>query len=84
MDPEHADALEPQAVFGAKVRRLRDEAGLTLEQLGDRCDMDAAYVSRVEQGHKDVQLTTIVRLACALEVRPAVLLDDVRCPARPD
>ena len=71
-------------MLGAKVRRLRDEAGMTLEQLGDRCDMDAAYVSRVEQGHKDVQLTTIVRLACALEVRPAALLDDLHCPDRAD
>ena len=66
------------------MRRLRYDAGMTLEQLGDLCDMDPAYVSRVEQGHKDVQLTTIVRLACALEVRPAVLLDDVRCPDRAD
>jgi transcriptional regulator with XRE-family HTH domain len=72
--------LKPQAVLGAKVRRLRDDEGLTLEQLGDRCDMDPAYVSRVEQGHKDVQLSTIVRIACALGVRPALLLEDLSCP----
>ena len=62
------------------MRRLRDDEGLTLEQLGDRCDMDPAYVSRVEQGHKDVQLSTIVRIACALGVRPALLLEDLACP----
>ena len=83
MDPEHAVALEPQAVFGAKVRRLREEAGLTLEELGDRCDMELAYVSRVERGQKDVQLSTIVRLACGLGGAPAVLIADVRCPDRP-
>ena len=67
-------------MFGAKVRRLREDAGLTLEQLGERCDMQLAYVSRVERGLKDVQLSTIVRLACGLGVAPAVLIEDVRCP----
>ena len=80
MEPEHAVALEPQAVFGAKVRRLREDAGLTLEQLGERCDMQLAYVSRVERGQKDIQLSTIVRLACGLGVTPATLIEDVRCP----
>ncbi len=70
-------------MFGAKVRRLREDAGLTLEQLGGRCGMQLAYVSRVERGEKDVQLSTIVRLACALGVAPATLIEDVRCPEPP-
>ena len=70
-------------MFGAKVRRLREEAALTLEELGDRCGMELAYVSRVERGQKDVQLSTIVRLACGLGVAPAALVEDVRCPDRP-
>ena len=67
-------------MFGAKVRRLREDAGLTLEQLGERCNMELAYVSRVERGLKDIQLSTIVRLACGLGVTPATLIEDVRCP----
>jgi len=70
-------------VFGAKVRRLREDEGLTLEQLGDRCGMELAYVSRVERGLKDIQLSTIVRLACGLGVTPATLIEDVRCPDPP-
>jgi transcriptional regulator with XRE-family HTH domain len=75
--------LEPHAVVGAKVRRLREAKGLTQEQLGARCDMDLSYVSRVERGQKDIQLRTIVRLACALEIQPAELIDEVRCPSPP-
>ena len=45
--------------------------------------MDLAYVSRVERGDKDVQLSTIVRLACGLGVQPSSLLEDVRCPGPP-
>ena len=70
--------MEPQAVFGAKVRRLRDAAGLTQEQLGARCGMDLAAISRIERGLKDTQLSTIVRLAHALDVTPASLLEEVR------
>jgi len=75
--------LEPEAVVGATIRRLREDAGWTLEQLGDRCNMDLAYVSRVERGLKNVQLSTIVRLACGLGVTPATLVEDVRCPELP-
>jgi transcriptional regulator with XRE-family HTH domain len=75
--------LEPSEVLGATVRRLREDAGLTLEQFGLRCDMDLGYISRVERGEKDVQLRTIVRLACGLGVQPARLIEDVRCPDPP-
>jgi len=75
--------LEPEAVVGARIRRLREDAGWSLEELGDRCDMDLSYVSRVERGHKDVQLSTIVRIACGLGVTPASLVQDVRCPDPP-
>ncbi|MGH2969023.1 MAG: helix-turn-helix domain-containing protein [Solirubrobacteraceae bacterium] len=66
------------AAFGAKLRRLRKEAGLTQEQLGARCGMDLAAVSRLERGLKDARLSTIVRLAHALDVTPASLIEDVR------
>ena len=70
-------------MVGAKIRRLREDAGWTLEQLGDRCGMDLSYVSRVERGLKNVQMRTIVRIACGLGVSPATLVEDVRCPEPP-
>ncbi len=77
--------MEAHAIVGAKVRRLREDQGLTQEQLGLRCvpRMDIAYVSRVERGVKDIQLTTIVRLACGLGISPSELIEDVRCPEQP-
>ena len=38
---------------------------------------------RLERGKKDIQLSTIVRLACGLGVTPAALIEDVRCPEPP-
>ena len=60
------------------MRRLRKAAGLTQEQLGERCNMGLSAVSRLERGHRNPRLETLVRLAHALEVPPATLLEDVR------
>jgi transcriptional regulator with XRE-family HTH domain len=70
--------LDAQAQFGATVRRLRVAAGLTQEQLGARCGMDLSAVSRLERGRRNPRLDTLVRIARALEVPPAALLEDVR------
>ena len=70
--------MEAQAQFGATVRRLRMEAGLTQEQLGERCKMDLSAVSRLERGQRNPRLDTLVRLARALDVPPFALLEDVR------
>jgi transcriptional regulator with XRE-family HTH domain len=70
--------LDAQAQFGTTVRRLRKAAGLTQEQLGARADMDLSAVSRLERGHRNPRLDTLVRIAKALDVPPATLLEDVR------
>jgi transcriptional regulator with XRE-family HTH domain len=70
--------LDAQAQFGATVRRLRRAAGLTQEQLGERCKMDLSAISRLERGQRNPRLDTLVRLARALDVPPAALLEDVR------
>lgn len=69
--------MDAQAQFGATVRRLREAAGLTQEQLGARCEMDLSAISRLERGHRNLRLDTLVRIARALEVPPATLLEDV-------
>jgi transcriptional regulator with XRE-family HTH domain len=69
--------LDAQAQFGATVRRLRVAAGLTQEQLGALCGMDLSAVSRLERGNRNPRLDTLVRIARALEVPPATLLEDV-------
>jgi transcriptional regulator with XRE-family HTH domain len=60
---------------------VREERGLTQEQLGALCGgMDLSYISRIERGQKDLQLTTIVRVACGLGIAPSQLIEDVTCP----
>jgi transcriptional regulator with XRE-family HTH domain len=66
--------VQPKQQFAANLRRLRLAAGLSQMQLGDRAGLHFSEVSRLERGLRDPRLTTIVRLAGALQVPPAELL----------
>ena len=64
-------------MFGRTLRRLREEAHLTQEEVGLRCKMHLSAVARLEGGNRSPNLRTIVRLADALGVPPSALLDDL-------
>ncbi len=59
------------------MKRLRDAAGLSQEQLGLRCGMHLSVISRLERGLRNPQLTTIARVAGGLEVTPSELIEEV-------
>jgi transcriptional regulator with XRE-family HTH domain len=69
--------VTPQERFGANLRRSRKEARLTQEALWDSSGVNMTEISRIENGQKDPQLTTIVRLAIGLGVPPGELLAGV-------
>lgn len=60
--------------FGLRVRQLRDKRGLSQERLGQVAGLDRTFVSSIEAGRRNVTLVTIHKLAIALEVAPADLL----------
>jgi transcriptional regulator with XRE-family HTH domain len=59
------------------LRRFREAAGLTQMQLANRAEMDMAEISRLERGTRDPRLSTIVRVALALEVTLEDLVDGI-------
>jgi transcriptional regulator with XRE-family HTH domain len=62
------------AVFAENLRRLRKQAGLSQEELGARAGIQMADISRYEGGGRDPRVTTVARLATALDVSLAELL----------
>jgi transcriptional regulator with XRE-family HTH domain len=56
--------------FGACVRRLRKQAGLSQEELGKRSGMDYKYVGEVERGMRNITLRNVERLCRALDAEP--------------
>jgi transcriptional regulator with XRE-family HTH domain len=61
--------------FAENLHRLRKEAGISQEELGARAGIQMADISRYEGAHRDPRITTVARLAEALEVRIAELLE---------
>lgn len=61
--------------FGVVVRELRLEAGLTQEQLGFEAGIRRTFVSVLELGQQQPTLSTIFKLAPALGLTPAALIE---------
>ena len=49
-------------VIGEQLKIERLKAGLTQEQLADKIGTKKSFISRVERGLADIQLSTLVRL----------------------
>jgi transcriptional regulator with XRE-family HTH domain len=52
--------------FGAIIRRLRLERGLTAVEMAKRVGMNSRYLGVLEQGGNDTSLTMIVKLCRVL------------------
>lgn len=64
-------------VFADNLRRARLAAGLSQEELADAAEIDRTYVSALERSRYAASLDVMERLATALRVTPASLLEDV-------
>lgn len=62
------ELVEPQRVFAANLRRIRDAKRLSQEELAGRAGLHASEVSRLERGVREPRLGTIARLARGLGV----------------
>jgi transcriptional regulator with XRE-family HTH domain len=58
----------PQRAFGARLRELRIAAGMTQDDLSERCGLFRTYLSRIETGQANPTLTMIHALAACLGV----------------
>ncbi len=67
--------MDIKKVFGANLRRIRLEKGLTQEALEGLSGFDRSYIGGLERGVRNPSLTAIAVLADARDVLPVVLLD---------
>ncbi len=61
-------------IAGRNVRQRRKALGLTQLDLAVRADIDRAYVSDIERGIQNISLTTLQKVADALDASPYDLL----------
>lgn len=69
-----------EEVVRARLRSLRSARGLTQEQLCERAGISVDAVNRIENGSRVPTITTLARLAEALEVELAELVSTTPLP----
>lgn len=64
-------------LLGRNVRHYRQLRGMTQEELALSADMKRSYVSDMERGKRNPSVQALGRLAIALDVEPALLLQHI-------
>jgi len=70
--------VRPKAItthVGARVRALRKRLAISAEKLAERASLDPTYLGGIERGVRNPSLKVLARIAKALHVDPAALLD---------
>ena len=60
--------MDMRKLVGRNVKRIRQERGLTQEQLAERSGFSQQYISGLEQGRRNPTIVSIYELATALGV----------------
>ncbi len=74
VDPHSAAA----AKVGERIGELRRRARLSRPMLADCADLDVRHLQRIERGHGNPTLLSLMQIAVALEVPLSHLVEDIR------
>lgn len=64
-------------ILGREIRRVREEKGITQEELASRMNVNAQNISSYERGERCPSLFWMNRLYSALEIDPAKFTDEL-------
>lgn len=63
--------------LGTNIRSIREQRGLSQEQLALTASLDRTYIGGVERGERNISITNLCKLAYSLDVTPSQLLEGV-------
>ncbi len=61
-------------LIGKRIRKARENKGLTQEKLAEQLDVSNAYISKIERGRTPVNLDRLSELCVVLEETPEYIL----------
>ena len=64
--------------FGKAVRNIRQEKGFSQESFALKAEIHRTYIGGIERGERNPTLTSIFKIARALEVEPEILFEKMR------
>lgn len=62
--------------IGGKVRQVRQQKGLSMQQLSDRSGVSTAAIHKIEHSNMTPTITTLIKLAAALNRSVAFFVDE--------
>ncbi len=62
------DYKEEIAYVSSKIKELRKERSMTVQELAYRCDIERSNLSRIESGRSNITLKTLCIICNALNV----------------
>ncbi|MBY0432845.1 MAG: helix-turn-helix domain-containing protein [Cyclobacteriaceae bacterium] len=62
-------------LFGEVLLQLRKEKGVSQQELADNCNIERAYISRLERGLFQPTISIVFKLADYFERKPAELIE---------
>ncbi len=65
--------------FGRRLRAVREQRGMSLDDLGHEAKVHPTAIWRMEHGGREPRLASIERLAAGLDVEPGALLPAAEC-----
>jgi len=63
--------------FGLLVKQHRELKNLSQEELANKAGLHRTQISLVERGMRSVRLSTLEKLATALEIQPSKLIPNI-------
>jgi transcriptional regulator with XRE-family HTH domain len=70
--------VSPEEQFARNLRRRREAAGLSQQQLANRTGLHPTEISRLERAVREPRLGTMLRLAQGLGIGIETLVADIR------
>lgn len=62
------------SIIGERIKRKRQEKGITQEKLAEKMDISIAYLSRIERGASNINLKRLVEISELLDTNVSELI----------
>lgn len=61
--------------FGKVLSQLRKEHGVSQQELADNCNIERAFISRMERAISQPTITIVFKIADYFEIKPADMIE---------
>lgn len=69
--------MKLRRIVAQNLKRIRQEKGLSQEELADRADINRNYIGMIERSENAASVDMLEKLAEALEVKPVEFFQEI-------